>query len=69
MVNSFLKLFDLPTFSRPPQIYFRQFHYTTQWNNNLLIPLSGVMKFTYPTEWSNEMRPVMKFLIPLKWVG
>jgi hypothetical protein len=46
--------------------YFRQFHYTTQWNNNLLIPLSGVMKLTYPTEWSNEMRPVMKFLIPLK---
>jgi hypothetical protein len=50
-------------------IYFRQFHYTTQWNNNLLIPLSGVMKLTYPAEWSNEMRSVMKFLIPLKWVG
>jgi hypothetical protein len=47
-------------------IYFRQFHYTTQWNNDLLIPLSGVMKLTYPTEWSNEMRPVMKFFIPLK---
>jgi hypothetical protein len=39
---------------RPPRIkkkkvnliYFRQFHYTTQWNNNLLIPLSGVMKLT-----------------------
>jgi hypothetical protein len=29
-------------------IYFRQFHYTTQWNNDLLIPLSGVMKLTYP---------------------
>jgi hypothetical protein len=45
---------------------FRQFHYTTQWNNDLLIPLNWVMKLTYPTEWSNEMRPVMKFLIPLK---
>jgi hypothetical protein len=41
-------------------------HYSTQWNNELLIPLSGVMKLTYPTEWSNAMRPVMKFLIPLK---
>jgi hypothetical protein len=47
-------------------IYFRQFHYTTQWNNNLLIPLSGVKKLTYPTEWSNEICPAMKFLIPLK---
>jgi hypothetical protein len=44
----------------------KRFHYTTQWNNNLLIPLSGVKKLTYPTEWSNEICPVMKFLIPLK---
>jgi hypothetical protein len=40
-------------------IYFREFHFTTQWNNDLPIPLSGVMKLTYPTEWSNEMCPVM----------
>jgi hypothetical protein len=25
------------------------------------------MKLIYPTEWSNEMRPVMKFLITLKF--
>jgi hypothetical protein len=69
--NTFAHVLCTNFYLRPSRIkknliYFRQFHYTTQWNNDLHIPLSGAMKLTYPTEWSNEMRPVMKFFIPLK---
>jgi hypothetical protein len=38
-------------------------HFLTNFQQNLA---SCQTSFTYPTEWSNEMRPAMKFLIPLK---
>jgi hypothetical protein len=31
-----------------------EFHYRAQWDKNLLIPLSEVMKLIYPTECGNE---------------
>jgi hypothetical protein len=36
--------------------------YRTDWDKNLLIPLSAVIKLIYPTECGDEMRAVMKFL-------
>jgi hypothetical protein len=35
-------------------ILINEFHYRTQWDKNLLIPLSEVMKLIYPTECGNE---------------
>jgi hypothetical protein len=34
-----------------------EFHYRTQWDKNLLIPLSEVMKLIYPTECGKNSLP------------
>jgi hypothetical protein len=56
-----------------------EFHYRTQWDKNLLIPLSEVMKLIYLTEcgnethylteWGNENAWGNEVLIPLKISG
>jgi hypothetical protein len=56
-----------------------EFHYRTQWDKNLLIPLSEVMKLIYPiecgnethdlTEWGNENSWGNEVLISLKISG